>query len=115
MTEQLLSALGISLPLTLITETVFALIWGVRGRRLLTVLLMNVMTNPVAVTLHFLLTRLAGLGYWACTIPIELGVILIEGYCAGTDIRRPRLYALFVNLFSYTIGLLLQELTKGAY
>lgn len=115
MAEQLLGVLALSLSLTLLLETAFALAWGVRGRGLGTVVLMNVMTNPAAVTLHFLLTRLAGLGYWASAIPLELGVLAAEWACARGVIRRPLLYALCANTLSYTTGLLLQALAKGAF
>ena len=103
MAEALLISLGVSLSLTLVIELVYALVWGVRGRDIWLVVLMNIMTNPTVVTIHFLFP----------TFPIlilEAAVVGAEGLCARGRIRQPWLYALLVNTLSYSIGLLLQAL-----
>jgi hypothetical protein len=101
--EALLISLGVSLSLTLVIELVYALVWGVRGRDIWLVVLMNIMTNPTVVTIHFLFP----------TFPIlilEAAVVGAEGLCARGRIRQPWLYALLVNTLSFSVGLLLQAL-----
>lgn len=106
----LIFSLAVSLLLTIGLELCFSLLWGVRGRGLLLVLLMNLMTNPAAVLLHFTFVRLLG---WSaiCVVPLlELAAVIAEGFCCRGIIRRPWLFALLVNLFSYGMGELLQWL-----
>ena len=48
----MLTVLAGSLALTLVLEELFALLWGLRGRRELTVVaLVNILTNPPVVLL----------------------------------------------------------------
>lgn len=104
----MLLSLGVSLGLTLVLELAFALVWGIRDRKLLLVTLMNIMTNPAAVTVHILLTGLAGWSYWASAISVETAVVLAEWLCLRGQVRRPFLTALLINCFSFGIGLFLQ-------
>lgn len=91
---------ALSLGLTLAIELPIAYLWGLRGRQLLTVLIANVMTNPLAVALH-----LTGLPQ----LPIEIGVVLAEGFAYSLHFdRRPWLLSLVSNAISWGIGLLLQ-------
>ena len=86
----------ISLALTLLIEVPIALFWGLRGRQLLTVVMANVMTNPLAVALH-----LSGIPQW----PIELGVVLAEGAAYSLHFEnRPWLMALVSNAVSWGFG-----------
>ena len=88
-----------SLGLTLLFELPIAWAWGLRGRDLLTVLAANVMTNPPAVALHLL-----GIPQ----IPIEIGVVLAEGFAYSSHFdKRPWLLALVSNALSWGLGLLL--------
>ena len=88
-----------SLGLTLLLEVPIAYAWGLRGRQLLTILAANVMTNPLAVALH-----LCGVPQ----LPIELGVVLAEGFAYSLHFdKRPWLLALVSNAFSWGLGLLL--------
>ena len=108
MAQELLLSLLISLSLTLLLEEAFALVWGLRGRDLGLVALMNVMTNPAAVTLWFLARRILHWnGLWLVLL-LEALVVLAEGLCCRGQIRRPWTFALLVNLFSYGMGQLLQ-------
>ena len=96
------STFVISLGLTLLLELPVVYLWGVRKRRDLTVaVLVNVLTNPVVVLLHAL----------GCpALPLEIGAIAAEGICyraCGEEIRRPYLLALCANVFSYSMGLVL--------
>ena len=91
----------LSLGLTLLLELPIAYLWGLRGRQLLTVAAANVMTNPLAVALH-----LIGIPQ----IPIELGVVLAEGFAYSLHFeKRPWLLALVSNALSWGIGLLLNH------
>lgn len=108
-------SLAVSLLLTLGLEELFALCWGLRGRDLKLVLLMNLLTNPLAVTTHFLLCRLWRLPAPPVVLLLESLVVLTEGMCCralGQSIPHPWGFALAVNLFSYGTGLLLQMLVQ---
>lgn len=90
---------ALSLGLTLMIEVPIAWAWGLRGRELLTVLVANVMTNPLAVALH-----LSGIPQ----LPIELGVVLAEGFAYSRHFeKRPWLLALVSNAISWGLGLML--------
>ena len=107
--ELLIRSLIVSLALTLMLELGFALILGVRGRRnLALVALVNVLTNPPVVLLCSLFPTPQ------LTIAAEFSAVFIEGviYRAGTDFRRPMLFSLSANAFSYLIGLALNVLTR---
>ncbi len=95
----LIESLAISLVLTLVFELLFALVWGVRGKGLVLVILMNVLTNPAVVVLH----HLTGWIYI-----LEIAAILVEGFCCRGMIKKPWLFAVCVNVFSYTAGEILQ-------
>lgn len=95
----MLKIFALSLGLTLAVELPIAYFWGLRRRQLVTVLLANVMTNPLAVALH-----LAGIPQ----MPIELGVVLGEGLAYSSHVeKRPWLLALVSNALSWGIGILL--------
>ena len=103
MAEALLISLGVSLSLTLVTELVYALVWGVRGRDIWLVVLMNIMTNPTVVTIHFMFPAFP-------ILILEAAVVGAEGLCARGRIRQPWLYALLANTLSFSVGLLLQAI-----
>ena len=109
MLTMLLPALGISLLLTLILEGLFGLIWGVKGGRdWLLLLLVNVVTNPIVVTLHYCVS-----GFWAFTVVLEVSAVVAEWLAYrrwGRSTRPDFLFALCANLFSYFSGLLLNLL-----
>lgn len=89
----------LSLGLTLAFELPIACLWGLRGRELITVLAANVMTNPLAVALH-----LSGIPQ----LPIEIGVVLLEGFAYSSHFERsPWLLALVSNALSWGLGLIL--------
>lgn len=104
----LLLSLAISLILTLLLELAFAWFWGVRGKGLGLVALMNILTNPAVVMLHFLCTAVLG---WSELLPVlllETAAIVAEGFCCRGMIRKPWAFAVCINLFSYFAGELLQ-------
>ncbi len=91
-----------SLILTLLLEGVVALVWKLRRRDLLLFVLVNLLTNPAAVLFHALFPG------WAATALLELGVAAVEGFCfsrlSGT-VKRPWLFSLTANAFSFFLGL----------
>lgn len=101
----------ISLGLTLILELSFALLWGLRKKDSLWLLiLINTTTNPPAVLLHFLLVRQLGLSAVFAVPLIETAVVLSEWLLLKYNtkaISRPFLFSLLSNLFSYCTGLAL--------
>lgn len=110
----MLTVLAVSLLLTLLFEETFALAWGLRGRRELgLVALVNCLTNPPVVLLYH---TAAGLWRWNAvwvTIVLETAAILVEWRCYrafSEQVRRPFLFALLVNLFSYGAGCIINLL-----
>lgn len=113
MAAALVQSLIVSLLLTLILEELFALVWGLRGRDLKLVFLLNLLTNPLAVSAHFALCCLWGLPEIPVVLAIESLVVLTEGggcRALGEKLRHPWAFALAVNLFSYGTGVLLQSI-----
>jgi len=104
-----LPSLAMSLGLTLVLEGLFALLWGVKGRRdWLLLLLVNVVTNPIVVTLHLCVSS-----FWAFTLLLEAAAVTAEwlAYRRWGGTTRPAfLFALCANCFSYFSGVLLNLL-----
>lgn len=95
----------ISLGLTLLLEGALALAWGIRGRDLLLVALVNCLTNPLVVLVHNLAP-----GLMLGTVLPELWAVVTECWfyrTRETDIRRPVLFGISANVFSYFTGVLL--------
>lgn len=104
----MLTILAVSLLLTLLFEEGFALVWGLRGRReLVLVALVNCLTNPPVVLLYYTAT---GLWHWNAipvTLVLEAAAIIVEWQCYraySEQVKRPFLFALLINLFSYGAG-----------
>ena len=93
---------AMSLGLTLLIELPVAYLWGLRKGQLLTVMVANVMTNPLAVALH-----LTGFPQ----LPIEIGVVIAEGFAYSLHFdKRPWLLAFLSNAVSWGIGLLMSRI-----
>lgn len=103
-----------SLGLTLVLEEAFALVWGLRGRRELgTVALVNVLTNPPVVFLHHTAVGLLGWNAAVVTAVLETAAVLVEWRyyrLCSQQLRRPLLFALLANGFSYGAGQLINLL-----
>lgn len=104
----MLKILAASLLLTLIFEWIFALLWGIRGKRELgLVALVNCLTNPPVVLLYYTATVL---WHWSAvfvTVILEFAAVLVEWHCYrafSEQVKKPFLFALLVNIFSYTLG-----------
>ena len=104
----MLKILAVSLLLTLLFEELFALVWGVRGRRELgLVALVNCLTNPPVVLLYY-----TAAGFWRwnwvlVTVVLEISAVLVEWLCYraySEQVKKPFLFALLSNLFSYGAG-----------
>lgn len=100
----------ISFGLTLLFELLFALLWKVQRRDLTQILLANLLTNPLVVLIHGLLS---GHSPMLHTVLPELWAIITEGWIyrrLDNAIHRPALFAIAANLTSYTFGTLLCRL-----
>jgi len=108
-----LVSLGVSLGLTLLFEGLFALLWGLRGRDLLLCALVNILTNPPLVFCAVCWRHYGPPPQWL-PIPILEGLaVWTEGYFYmrdGERIQRPWLLSLCANVFSYSLGLLINVL-----
>ena len=104
----MLAVLAGSLALSLVREGLFALLWGLRGRRELTVVaLVNVLTNPPVVFLHHTAVGLLGWNAAVVTAVLETAAVLVEWRCyrlCSQQLRRPFLFALLANALSYGTG-----------
>lgn len=106
----LLYTFALSLGLTLLLELLLACLCHLRGRDLWLVMLVNILTNPAVVYLDLLCTAWLPHGRDLWQIPLEAAAILVEGWCYARyarAVRRPWMFALVANLFSYGCGLLL--------
>lgn len=109
MIQYLLEMFAVSLLLTLALELPAAYFMGLRGRRAAKlVVLVNILTNPAAVLLHWL-----GIPQ----LPIELAVVAVEalvyGWFSGDErwnIPRPIILSAVLNGFSWSVGLLIQRI-----
>ncbi len=107
----LLSVFAFSLGLTLVLEFPVALIFRMRGRDFPALVLVNLLTNPVAVYLNILLCNLfADTSVFAWQIPIEVAVVVTEGFLysrISSSLHSPWVFAAVANVFSYGVGLIL--------
>ena len=107
----MLITLALSLFLTLVFEGLFALIWGLRGwREWAVVALVNLLTNPAVVLLYHLSTGLWAMNAVWVTIVLECAAVVVEWRCykaCSCQLKHPFLFALFANVFSYSIGCIL--------
>ena len=105
-------ALIISLAITLLLETGFFFLVGKRNKKdLLLVIMVNVLTNPAVVLLYWLSVLYTDINSTAVKAVLELLAILIEGYYYrryAQDFKRPFLFSFAANVFSFTIGVLIQ-------
>jgi hypothetical protein len=110
----MISALAVSLILTIVFETGFYLLIGKRNKKdLLLVVLVNVLTNPVVVTLYWLATLHTSWSYVVTVTPLELFAVLTEGFYYkryGQDFSQPYLFSVAANMFSYGAGELLWKI-----
>ncbi len=115
-TTRLLFIFGASLGLTLLLEFGTALIFRMRGRDLLLLLLTNILTNPAAVYINLLLSALfPDISVFLWQIPLEAAVVLAEGSVyrkLSVSLSSPYLFAVAANAFSYGVGVILNIILK---
>lgn len=101
----------ISLGLTIILELVFALILKIReANDLILVIVVNVITNPAVVLLSYLLLKRTNFPQILVVLVLEAAAVLVEAIYYrryAEKIKRPFLFSLGANAFSYFIGLFL--------
>lgn len=103
--NELFLKLVISLLLTLVTEFPVAFLFQAKGKDLLLVFLVNILTNPAVV----LVSALAGDRLFVQMI-LEVMAVLAEGFYYNkysTHMRKGFLCSFCCNLVSYGVGLLL--------
>ena len=102
-------SMGVSLLLTLLLEGVFGLLWGVKGRGdWLLLLAVNVVTNPIVVTLHYCVSR-----FWGFTLFLELAAVAAEWLAYrrwGRSTDPALIFSVCANCFSYFTGVILNLL-----
>ena len=107
----MLKILAVSLLLTLLFEGGFALLWGLRGKRELTLIaLVNILTNPAVVLAHHTAVGRFGWPQVPVTAVLELAAVMTEGFwlrACSKQLKNPFLFAILANAFSYGLGLLL--------
>ena len=99
-----------ALLLTIIIECVFAFIFGLRNKRnFLIVMLVNIMTNPIVVSVPVLVLVKLGRKYvFPSLMILEVLAVLSEGfvYKKTLDFKKinPYLFSFILNVISYIIG-----------
>jgi hypothetical protein len=111
-------ALAVSLTMTLILESLFFVLLckcsklcKPNKKDWLLLVLVNIMTNPPVVLTFWLVVLFTDWNARILQIPLELLAVLVEGYFYkkyGQDFKRPYLFALAANAFSFAVGVLLQ-------
>jgi len=114
--DEIFAALGVSLAATVVLELLLCLVLGYRSKRtVLMVVLVNVLTNPPVVLGCYVLTVVCGFSPIPVIVILELAAVLVEWLCykyrAG-EIKRPFLFSLGLNCFSYFTGLLIQLIVQ---
>jgi len=117
MNAALLSSLALSLALTLVFEAGFFFLAGKRNKKdLLLLALVNTITNPVVVLCYGLAALFTRLNAALLLLPLEAFAVLTEGALYkkfGRDFKRPYLFSLAANSFSFAVGMVLQMIVKG--
>ena len=110
----MLKILAVSLLLTLALEELFGMAWGLRGWRELGLMaLVNCLTNPPVVLLYHTAVGPWGWGPVPVTIALEAAAVLVEWRCwraLSDEVKRPFLFSLLCNGFSYGVGCMLNLL-----
>ena len=102
-------SLVLALLLTEAIEIPVCLLWGMRGRDLLFVLLSNLLTNPVVNVLYALAYLYTPIPRAVSIAVLEIAAVVTEWlvYRSATDAKRPFLVSLTANAASDGAGLLI--------
>ncbi len=106
----------ICLIITILVELSIAIILKIKSKKdIQNIILVNILTNPIVVTIPFYFNIYHGLIYRNISLfLLEIVAILVEGiiykkYLTNKKIN-PFLLSLILNVSSYTVGLLLNYL-----
>lgn len=113
----MLDSILFCLTITLVIELTLALVLGIRGKDLLRVTLINVLTNvPLNIIVTLLYRVLDNNLVFYLIVPIfEIGIILIEGAYykkLNNSIIGPYKLSLLLNGFSYSFSIICVILEK---
>lgn len=102
----MVSKIILSLVLTLIIELTISLVLGIRGKDILRIIFINVMTNvPLNIIVNLLYMRFDPNIIFYCIVPIlEIFVFIIEGKYfkkLNNSIINPYKLSFLLNIFSY--------------
>ncbi len=105
----------ISFGATLVLEALIMVLMGEHSKRnFLLLLLINILTNPMAVYLSYVGKILIDIPEILIQLPIEIGVILVEAWLyvwfskdEKWTIKRPIFLGISANVFSWSIGLMM--------
>lgn len=105
----------ISLSSTIVIELIMSLLLGIRNKKdILNVILVNIMTNPLVVSILMYITYNRLFNTTISIIILEILVILTEGFTYKKvltfDKINPYVLSLILNISSYFIGELLNNI-----
>lgn len=101
---------------TIIIEIVIGLIIGIKNKKdLLNILLVNILTNPLVVTIPIYVLVKYGYNYQIISLIIlEVLTVIVEGYIYLKTLKykkiNPFIISLILNLSSYVIGEIINKL-----
>ena len=104
------------LLVTIVVEIVVGIICGIRDKKdILNVLLVNVLTNPLVVSLPiFIMIRYGIRARYISLIVLEVLTVIIEGFIYKKVLKymkiNPYILSLILNLGSYFIGELIYKI-----
>ena len=101
-----------SLLLTVFLEIIFSVIFGLRKKDLLNVLLVNILTNPLINCIHpLVLFEYGKKAQIICLIILEILVLFFEGLIYKKTLKYNKLngllLSLILNFISFTLGAVL--------
>lgn len=111
-----LKVLIVCLLSTIIVEVIVSLFLKVRDKKdILNIILVNIMTNPLLVSITVYINIFYGLKYKNIIIyPLEILVVLVEGLVYKRYLKykkiNPYLLSLILNISSYLIGLFINRI-----
>ena len=117
MTAELVRALLLSLVSTLVLEGgIYLLVYERNKKDMLLVGLVNLLTNPAVVLLYWIAATRTEWNLTLVKIALEASAVLVEGCYYkkyGQEFKRPLLFSLAANMFSFGVGVLVQLFLGG--
>ena len=103
------------LILTIVMELLFAIILGIKDKKdILNVILVQVLTNPIVVTVpYFIYIEFGYIPYRVSIYVLEVMAVLVEGFVYSKTLKykkiNPYLFSFLLNLLSYSLGLIINR------